>query len=122
MIVTPNAAGTYDLMVSPTVNSAQPILPFVVFEGDDDFSGAATGVVIAVNGPGRMDTDQIDPGASSAAFQPAVALTASSANPGTWTPKVGSDNRQIVGYVGPRGLNNGVLDVLAPAGVMSWVG
>jgi hypothetical protein len=122
MLVTPNSSGTYDLMSSPNLSSTSPILPFVVFEGDDDFSGAAAGVVIAVHGPGRLDTEQLDPAVSTGSYTPNVPLTASAANPGTWAVKVGADDKQIVGYVGPRGLLGTVLDVLAPQGVIGWVG
>src|SRR5271170_3112495 len=55
MIVNPNSTGTYDLSTSPNLSSVYPIVPFVVFEGDNDFSGSAAGVVIGVHGPGRLD-------------------------------------------------------------------
>lgn len=117
MIVTPDSSGLAALMTSPTLNSAGiPLLPYVVFSGDDDFSGAMSGVVIAVHGPGRLDTDQF---VGSSGYTPGVMLVATA---GKWDIKVGSDNKQVVGWVGPRGLDNGVLDVIAVQGINNFVG
>lgn len=102
------ASGTVDLATSPNLNSANAIMLFVVFSGDDDFSGATAGAVNCVHGGCRFDTEKFNTASS---YTPGDALIVSA---GIVAPKVVGDHRQIVGFVGPRGVLNGVLDVLMP--------
>lgn len=117
-VVVVNAQGTLDLATSPTLNSAVPILPFIVFSGDDDFSGSLVGDLLIFHGGARFDTEKYD----GITYNPGDWLIASAGTPGNFAPKVGSDNRQIIAQVGPRGLSNGVLDVVMPQGVCGYVG
>jgi uncharacterized protein YaiE (UPF0345 family) len=107
-IVSLVASGAVDLASSPNLNSANAIMMFVVFSGDDDFSGATSGAMNCVHGGCRFDTEKFD---SAQSYTPGAALIASS---GLLTPKTVGDHLQIVGFVGPRGVLNGVLDVLMP--------
>lgn len=110
-IISMAASGAIQLATSPLLNAALPIMMFVVFSGDDDFSGAASGTVNAIHGGCRFDTEKFNTAAS---YTPGAPLFASNATPGILTPKSFGDNRQIVGFVGPRGVLNGVLDVFMP--------
>src|SRR5687767_8791487 len=51
---------------------------YVVFSGDDDFSGSFVGELLAVHGPGRFDTEQYDAGS----YSPGDPLIASATNAG----------------------------------------
>ena len=106
-VVTLAATGTVGLATSPDLSAALSILMWVVFSGDDDFSGSAAGQMNCVHGGTRFDTQKY----SAAAYTPGIPLIVSA---GLLTPKVLGDNRQTFGYVGPRGELNGVLDVFMP--------
>ena len=112
-VVAMNAAGDVDLASSPVLGANNPILMFVVFSGDDDFGGAAAGSVNCFHG-GRFDTEKFNPAQS---FAPGVALIASA---GILNLKVAGEHHQLVGFVGPRGVLNGVLDVMMPQGVSGY--
>ena len=109
-----NANGDVDLATSATLDSANAKLMFVVFSGDDDFSGATAGAVNCVHGGCRFDTEKYNTAQS---FTPGVALIAVS---GILNLKVAVDHKQVVGFVGPRGVLNGVLDVIMPQGVSGY--
>jgi hypothetical protein len=113
-IVAMNANGDVDLATSATLDSANAKLMFVVFSGDDDFSGATSGAVNCVHGGCRFDTEKYNTAQS---FTPGAALIAVV---GILNPKAAVDHKQIVGFVGPRGVLNGVLDVIMPQGVSGY--
>lgn len=103
--------GQWELGTSPTVNSALPKALFFVHEGDKDFTGRYMGKLTALRGLARFKTSAI----SGSTFSPGDALYMSSGN---FVLKVQGDNRQLVGWVGPEGLRNGLLDVMFEAA--SW--
>lgn len=107
-VVALTASGAVDLATSPNLNSANAVMLFVVFSGDDDFSGAVSGQVNCFHGGARFDTEKFDAAQS---YTPGAALIVSA---GILTPKVVGDHAQILGFVGPRGVLNGVLDVFMP--------
>jgi|OM-RGC.v1.020724134 hypothetical protein len=105
------AAGTAGLATSPDLTAAVPQLMFVVFSGDDDFSGATAGSINCIHGGCRFDTEKFN---SALSYTPGAPLRVAA---GVINTKVFGDNLQIVGFVGPRGVLNGVLDVIMPQGV-----
>ena len=107
-VVALTAAGAVDFTTSPNLSSANTMMLFVVFSGDDDFSGAVSGQVNCFHGGARFDTERFDTAQS---YTPGAALIVSA---GILTPKVVGDHAQILGFVGPRGVLNGVLDVFMP--------
>lgn len=117
-IVVVNAQATLDLASSPDLTAGVPILPFVVFSGDDDFSGSLVGDLLICHGGTRFDTEKYD----GITYNPGDWLIASATTPGNVAPKVVGDHKQIIAQVGPRGLQNGVLDVVMFQGVCSYAG
>jgi hypothetical protein len=107
-VVAQASSGAVQLATSPDLSSANAIMMFVVFSGDDDFSGASSGTVNCFHGGARFDTEKFD---SAQSYTPGAALIVSA---GVLTPKVVGDHAQILGFVGPRGVLNGVLDVFMP--------
>jgi hypothetical protein len=85
---------------------------FVVFSGDDDFSGRRVGH--GQRHPRRVPFRHREVQHRRRPTPRALRCIASNATPGILTPKSLGDNRQIVGFVGPRGVLNGVLDVFMP--------
>lgn len=114
-IVVCNSNGNWELMTSGDITAAHVQLPFVVFSGNTNFSGRATGKLSAFHGQGRFDTTKYGAGT----FTPGRPLVASA---GLLIPKAAvGDSIQIVAFVGPDGLrSNGVLDVVMPAGVSGY--
>lgn len=113
-IVVLDANGQCVLMTSQDLTANMPKLPFVLFSGDNDFSGSFVGEVLAFHGGSRLDTEKFDAGS----YTPGLPLIA---NAGNFALKAAAaDHIQIVGYVGPRGAQNGVLDVLVPQGVAGY--
>lgn len=110
---------TADFLPSVDLTAAaaakRAITPFVVFAGDDDFSGSLVGELLAVHGPGRFDTEQFDAGT----YAPHDPLVASASNAGNLGPKTTGDHKQVIAEVGPRGVVNGVMDVIFVQGVNS---
>lgn len=116
-LICSDTSGNYVLMSSPDLSAAFPKLPWVVFSGDDNNHGATVGSVIAFHGGARLDTDKFDDGV----YTPGVPLIASSVTPGNFAIKASAtDHFQIVGFVGPRGVQDGVLDVYMPQGVCGY--
>lgn len=109
-IVAMASNGSMDLATSPDLSAALSIMMWLVFSGDDDFSGSATGQMNCVHGGCRADTEKFDAAQS---YVPGIPLIAAA---GILTPKVLGDNKQVVAYVGPRTVLNGVLDVFMPQG------
>jgi hypothetical protein len=107
-IVAMSASGDVALATSPDLSAAHSIMMWVVFSGDDDFSGSMVGQVNCFHGGARFDTEKFNVASS---YTPGLPLIA---NGGSLDVKVLADNKQIVGYVGPRGVVNGVLDVFMP--------
>lgn len=107
-IVTLTASGGVDLATSPDLSAVLSVMMWVVFSGDDDFSGAAAGAVNVIHGGCRFDTEKFDTAQTYTVGAPLIALS------GLLLPKTFGDNKQVVGYVGPRSVLNGVLDVFMP--------
>lgn len=105
------SAAVWELGTSPDVSAALPKALFFVHEGDKDFTGRYVGRLTALRGLARFKTSAI----SGSSFSPGDALYMSSGN---FVLKVNGDHRQIVGWVGPDGLRNGLLDVMFEAA--SW--
>lgn len=107
MIVTLNANGYWDLATSPNLSApALPIPMGFVHGGDDDFDGAYLGKLVVLAGLAELLTDQFN-GVSFPAGTPLVA------NAGRFEAKVSAaSGLQVVGYVGSRGLSNGILHVM----------
>ena len=109
--VTFNSLGNVVKATSVDVTAALPQLLMVVFAGNNDFSGRFSNAkVVVVHGGVRFDTEKFGAGP----FTPNVPLTLTA---GVWNLSVLGDHKQIAGWVGPRGLANGVLDVIMPQGV-----
>lgn len=109
--VTYNSSGNIVKATSVDVTAALPQLLMVVFAGNNDYSGRfSDGKVVTVHGGVRFDTEKYGAG-------PFTANTPLYLATGVWTPSVLGDHKQIAGWVGPRGLANGVLDVVMPQGV-----
>lgn len=114
MIVCLDTNGNAVLMTSQDITANMPKLPFVVFSGDDNFHGAYVGNMPCYHGGARLDTDQFDAGT----YTPGAPLIA---NAGKFAPKAAvADHIQVVGFVGPRGVQNGILDVMMPQGVCGY--
>lgn len=109
------ASTTADPFTSPDLSVAGTIadIPYVVFSGDDDFSGSFVGEALVVHGPGRFDTEAFDAGV----YPPGAWLIGSAVVPGNFALKVVGDHKQIVAKVGLRGVLNGVMDVIQVQGV-----
>jgi hypothetical protein len=110
-IVEMNSAGNIVLGSSPDLTAEFQKLFFVVHEGDDDFSGSFAGKIPTVHGGIRFDTELWNAGAFAPRL-PVIAVAGRVQLKGAF-----GDNIQAIGYVGPRGLVDGVLDVIAPQGV-----
>jgi|GEM_PF-4215282 len=109
--VTFNGAGNVVLATSPNVSAALPQLLFVVMAGNNDYSGRfSNGKIVVIHGGCRFDTEKFGAGP----FTPNTPLRLAA---GVWNLSAQGDNLQIAGWVGPRGLANGVLDVIMPQGV-----
>lgn len=98
------AASSVNLAASPAV---PPVLPLVVIDGTDTFSGAFTSRVTCLAGGFQMKTDQYDKTAAGSAW--AVGLPVSF-NAGLVAPW--ASGKQILGYVGKDGLADGKLHVV----------
>lgn len=109
--VTYNSSGNVVKATSVDVAAALPQLLMVVFAGNNDYSGRfSNGKVVCVHGGVRFDTEKFGAGP----FSPNDPLFLTT---GVWNLSVLASRRQIAGWVGPRGLANGVLDVVMPQGV-----
>jgi hypothetical protein len=112
-IVKINATGTLEAMTSGDMAGAVlPSLPWVVFSGDDDYSGRLVGDLLIANGA-RFDSEMYVAGT----YTPGDLLTASA---GSVAVKVAADGLQIVGMVGPRGMVDSVLDVVLFHGICGY--
>ncbi len=113
-VVVLNSAGTLDLMTSQDMaGGTLPQLPFVVHSGDDDYSGSLVGECLIYHGGARLDTEKFN----GIVFAPSNLLTASAGN---FALKVAADGLQIIAMVGPRGMADGVLDVVLFSGICGY--
>jgi len=97
------------------INAVMPKLYFVTSWGDDDFDTAFAGQIFGVHGCSCL-TDKFDAGT----YTPGQPLVVSNAVAGNVMPKGAfGDHAQIVAFVGPDGVKNGVLDMLMPQGVQA---
>jgi hypothetical protein len=92
---------------SPTLSASLSQMFFVVFEGDNDFSGAAAGQVSCVHGGVRIETTLFSTGQVWTPGAPVICVS------GLIQPEAtANDQVQVIGWVGPNGLNSsGILDV-----------
>ena len=93
---------------SPNVSSAFAKMFFVVFAGDNDYGGAFVGKIVGIHGGVRFDTEKYTAG-SYVIGTPLILAS------GFWQSKAAAaDHIQAVAIIGPRGVLNGVLDVIMP--------
>lgn len=112
-----DSTGSLVKAVSPNVSSAMPVMIWVAMEGDVDYSASYAGMVTVVHGGMRVETTLFVAGSS---YTPGVPLIAASGgDAGKLDVKAAAgDHIQIVGYVGPNGVNSdGVLDAYLVQGV-----
>lgn len=110
-LVSMDASGNWVLASSPKVTGAGNALPkpiFFVHQGTKEDMGAIVSKPVALRGAARILTPKVN----GSTFAPGDALIAVS---GSYQIKVLDDGLQCVGWVGPLGLANGVLDVLTEA-------
>jgi hypothetical protein len=106
MVVTLNANGYWGLATSPDLAAALPIPTGLVHGGDDDFDGAYLGKLVVLAGVLECLTDQFN----GVTFPPGAPLVV---NAGKFEAKTNPVSAlQVVGYVGNRGLQNGILHVM----------
>jgi len=107
-----NSNGNLDKAVQTNLSSEFAKLYLVCFAGLNDWSGAYVGVVSALCGA-RFETVVFDAGV----YTKGMPLVPSSVTPGNFMQKASAtDNIQGVGYVGPKGTFDGLLDVVMPQG------
>lgn len=112
-----NSEGSLVKAVSPNVSSAMPVMVWCAMEGDVDFSASYAGMVTVCHGGLRIETTLFVEGST---YTPGVPLIAASGgDAGKLDIKASAtDHIQIVGYVGPAGVNSdGVLDAYLVQGV-----
>lgn len=102
--------GTWVAGSSPSIAAALPKMLFFVHEGTVDLTGRNVGRLVALRGLARFGTTAVN----GSSFTPGAPLIAVSGN---FQIKVFEDAKQIVGWVGPNGLRDGLLDVIFEAGV-----
>lgn len=107
MCVALNGNGYWDLATSPTLGTPSlPLATGFVHGGDDDYDGAMLGKLVVLTGTAEFLTDQFN----GASFPPGTPLVA---NAGKFEAKTNAASTlQVVGFVGNRGLANGVLHVM----------
>jgi len=107
MAVTLNAQGYWEAATSPDLSvPSLPIPVFFVHGGNDDFDGAFVGKPVALHGFAELLTDRF----TGSSFPPGSPLTV---NAGNFVVKTNAaSGLQVVGTVGTRGLQNGVLHVM----------
>lgn len=103
-IVELDASGNAVLGTSPDLNAGNSKMLWLVVTGNNDWSGMSARKINVAHGGLRADTEKFDAAQS---YTPGAPLIAAA---GLLTPKVFGDNRQVVGYVGTRAVQNGVLD------------
>lgn len=107
-----NSNGNLDKAVQTDLSSQFAKLYLVAFAGTNDWSGAYVGVVSALCGA-RFETIVFDP----AVYTKGAPLVPSSTTAGNFAQKASAtDNIQAVGFVGPKGTFDGILDVVMPQG------
>lgn len=109
-IVVMNASGLAALATAPDITTTEKVLPFVVFDGNVDFSGAYVQKLTCITGGIVFTTPYFEAGT----YTPGLPVTF---NAGQITAKTNfADKRQIIGWVGPAGVDaaTGVLQVIMP--------
>ena len=98
---------------APNQSPVPALLPWVVIDGNTDFSGKFVRRVTALHGGMTILTDQVDTGPGS--FTPGAPVTFVA---GKITAQLGTSKlKQTLGFVGPLGLDsNNVLQVIIPQG------
>lgn len=106
-IVTLNSSGYWSAATSPDLSVPSLPIPIgFVHGGDDDFDGAFLGKLVVIAGLAEFLTDQFN----GVSFTPGGPLVA---NAGKIEAKtVASSGLQLIGYIGNRGLQNGILHVM----------
>lgn len=112
-IVVMNSSGLAALATAPDITAAEKVMPFVVFDGNVDYSGAYVQKLTCIAGGIVFTTALFE----AATYTPGLPLTF---NAGQITPKTSfSDKRQIIGFVGPAGYDSvaGVVQVVMPQSI-----
>lgn len=107
-IVELDTDGTWIAGSSADISAALPKALFFVHQGTVEQMGAANGRPVALRGHARFLTDKVN----GTTFTPGAPLIAVAGN---FQIKVFGDDLQIVGFVGPLGYADGVLDVIFEA-------
>lgn len=106
MVMTLNSGGYWEPATSPNLSTDLPIVMGFAHEGNEDWGGAFVGKPVILVGLAEMLTEFFN----GVTFPPGTALVA---NAGKFEAKTSaSSSLQVVGYVGNRGLRNGVLHVM----------
>lgn len=103
--------GNWILATSPKVTGSGNALPkaiFFVHQGTREEQGSVVGKPVAARGAARFVTPKVN-GTSFTVGAPLIAVN------GNYQIKVLDDGLQVVGFVGPTGFNDGLLDVLSEA-------
>jgi len=113
MIVEMNSSGKLILGTSTgNVTATAPKMYLVAVDGDIDYDGAFLHRVTCLEGGLQMKTDQF----VTATYTPGQPLTVGTGGTaGKLLGLTGADE-PVLGWVGPDGLSNGVLDVIMPQG------
>jgi hypothetical protein len=112
MITQLNSNGNLDKATQNNLTAGFPRLYLLCFNGTDDRSGAYSGVIGCVTGV-RAEVEVFDAG-TYIKGQPVVP---SSVNAGYFAPKaLFDDGIQPVGFVGPKGVVDTILDIVFPQG------
>lgn len=110
-LVEMDSLGNWVLATSPKVTGSGNALPkaiFFVHQGTSEDQGTIVGKPVALRGAARFLTPKVN-GSSFTVGAPLIAVS------GNFQIKVLDDGLQVVGFVGPTGLTDGLLDVLTEA-------
>lgn len=112
MILQLNSNGNVDKGTQTDLTAAFPKLYLLAFNGTDDRSGAYSGVIGCVTGV-RAEVEVFDAGV----YVKGQPLVPSAVNAGYFAPKAAfGDGIQPVGFVGPKGVIDTILDIVFPQG------
>lgn len=97
---------------TPDISAANKELPFVVIDGNMDFSGSFVQKLTVLQGGFTMETDQYDAGA----YTPGLPLTWGVGAAGKVSLMTNRVTQQLLGFVFAYDAVNGVLTVIIPQG------
>ena len=115
-VVMMNAAGNAVPAATPDISAANKVLPFVAIDGNQDFDGRFVEVLTVLHGGFTMWTDQFVAGA----YEPRLPVTFGTTVPGKVELLTNRATQQLLGFVGPKGLDTTTtpnrLHVIVPQG------